>query len=106
MNYSRYLHKSVVVTNKLFVLAGGTDINEVFDSTSKKFTILKPSFHLYDIRKNYPFAAFKISHKLFVYFSGSSNVFCFDTKKGEWCEKPSEPTKHNFFFSAIQVPRL
>ena len=97
---------SVVVKNKLIVIAGGTQINEVYDSNSKKFTILKPSFNLYDIRENYPFAAFKVSHKFFVYFRGSSNVFCFDITKGEWYEKPSEPTKHLSFFSAIQVPRL
>ena len=83
MNYSRCLHMSTVVNNKLFVIAGGTDINEVYDSNSKKFTILKTSFGLYKNSENYLFAAFKVSHKLFVYFSCTSNVFCFDTTKKE-----------------------
>ena len=106
MNYSRCLHKSVVVKNKLFVIAGGTDINEVYESTSKKFTVLKPSFNLYDITTNEPFAVFSVGHKVFTYFEGSSNIFCFDTKKGEWFEKPSEATKQLTSFSAITAPRL
>ena len=106
MNYSRCRHKSVVVKNKLFVIAGGTNINEVYDSTSKKFTVLKPSFSLHNIRKNCPFAAFKVSHNLFVYFSRSSNVFYFDTIKGEWYKKPSKLAEQLSYFSAIQVPRL
>ena len=106
MNYSRCLHKSVVVKNKLFVIAGGTNINEVCDSASKKFTILKPSFNLYDIRSNLFVAAFSIGHKLFTYFKGSSNFFCFDTTKYEWYEEPSEATKHLSCFSAITAPCL
>ena len=106
MNYSRYCHKSVVVKNKLFVIGGGTSINEVYDSTSKKFAILKPSFNLYDIRENYLYAAFKVSHNLFVYFRGSSNIFCFDTIMSKWSEKPSKLTEHLTRFSAIQVPQL
>ena len=106
MNYSRCLHKSVVVKNKLFVIAGGTNINEVYDSTTKNFAILKPSLNLYDITSNHPFATFKVSHKLFVCFRGSSNIFCFDTTKGKWCEIPSKPTENLTFFSAIQIPRF
>ena len=106
MNYSRCSHMSVVINNKLFVIAGGTDINEVYESTSKKFTALKPSLGLYNIGKNYPFAVFKISHKLFVYFSCSSNVFCFDTTKGQWYKNPSKLAEHLTLFSAFQVPRL
>ena len=106
MNYSRCHHKSVVVKNKLFVIAGGTDISEVYESTSKKFTVLKPSFDLYDIREKHPFAAFNIANKLYVYFNGSFNVFCFDTIKGKWCEIPSKQTEHLSYFSAIKVPRL
>ena len=107
MNYSRCQHKSVVVGKKLFVIAGGTDINEVYDSTSKKFTVLKPSFSLYDIRENYLLAAFSVENTYYVYFEDSPNVFCFDTMKGKWFEKPSKlPIEHLSLFSAIQVPRL
>ena len=106
MHYSRCCHKSVVVKNKLFVISGGTNINEIYDSTSKKFAILRPSMDLYDLRENYPIAIFKVSHKLFFYFTGSPSIFCFDTKKGEWYKKPGKITKHLYFFSAIQVPRL
>ena len=106
MNYSRCRHKSVVVKNKLFVIAGGTNINEVYDSTSKKFTVLKPSFSLSNTRENCLYVAFSVGHKLFTHFRRSSNIFCFDTTKGEWCEKPSEATKHLICFSAVTVPRL
>ena len=106
MNYSRCSHMSVVLNNKLFVIAGGTDISEVYESTSKKFTVLKPSFDLYDIREKHPFAAFNIANKLYVYFDGSSNIFYFDTTKGKWYEKPSEATENLSYFSAIRVPRF
>ena len=105
MNYSRCQHKSVVVKNKLFVLAGGSDINEVYDSSSKKFTVLKPSLGLYNMRENCIFAAFKVSHKLFIFFSCSTNVFCFDTRKGKWCKRP-KVAEHLTMFSAIHVPRV
>ena len=81
-------------------------MNEVYDSTSNYFAVLKPSFDLYNIRRNRPFAAFNIDYKLYVYFNGSSNVFYFDTTKGKWYENPSKPTEHLSFFSAIEVPRL
>ena len=106
MNYSRSYHKSVAVKNKLFVIGGQTHINEVYDSTSKNFAVLKPSFDLYDIRENNPFAAFNIANKLYVYFDGSSNIFYFDTTKGKWYEKPSEATENLSYFSAIRVPRF
>ena len=111
MNYSRCSHQSLVVKNKLFVIAGGTPINEVYDSTSKSFAVLKQSLGLYNINSiKHPFAAFKVSHNLFVYFWNSSatqmKLFCFDTNKGEWYEKPSKSTENLASFSAIQVPRL
>ena len=106
MNYSRCLHKSFVVKNKLFVIAGGTDINEVYDSTSKKFAVLEPSFSLYKIRENYPFAVFSVGYKFYVCFKDSSKIFCFDTLKSEWCEKPGIPKDYLTLFSAVQVPRL
>ena len=106
MNYSRCCHKSLVVKSKLFVIAGGTNINEVYDSTSKKFAVLKPPLDLYNMRVSFLFAAFNVCHNVFVYFNGLSNILCFDTIKGKWYEKPSEPTEHLTSFSAIQVPRL
>ena len=106
MNYSRCLHKSLVVKNKLFVIGGGTDINEVYDSTSKKFTVLKPSLDVLNIRENYPFAVFKVSLKLFVYFLGSSSIFFFDTKKRKWYKKYIKSIKNLPLFSATQVPLL
>ena len=106
MNCSRFLHKSVSVKNKLFVIGGGTYTNEVYDSNSKKFTFLQPLINLHIMVSYTPFAAFSIGHKLFTYFEGSSSIFCFDTTKGVWCEELIEPTDHIDCFSAIRAPRL
>ena len=106
MNYSRCRHKSVVVKNKLFVIAGGIDTNEVYDSTSKKFTVLKSFLNLHNMHSYSPFAAFSIRQKLFTYFEGSSSIFCFDTTKDVWCEELSKPTDHIDCFSAVTAPRL
>ena len=70
------------------------------------FAVLKPAFSLYDVTSNDPIAAFNVGHKLFIYFEGSSNIFWFDTTKGEWCEKPSKATKHLNCFSAVTAPCL
>ena len=106
MNFTRVHHQSIAVRNKLFVIGGGTKMNEVYDSTSKRFTVLKPPLSLRDTSQYNTFASFSVGSKLFVYFNDLSSVLSYDVIKKKWSEETSEPMKHLTDFSANKAPRL
>ena len=106
MNFTRCMHEMVAVHKKLFVIGGGTEMNEVYDSTSQKFTVLKQPLSVKGECRNNVFASFSIGSKLFVYFCFSSSLFIYDVIKKEWCQEERQPMKHLTEFSAIAAPRL
>ena len=106
MNFTRCKHVMVAVHNKLFVIGGGTEQNEVYDSTSGRFTVLKPPLSLHDTRENNAYSCFSVGSKLFVCFSNSTSAFSYDVTTREWCEEPWELVRHLSYFSATAAPRL
>ena len=106
MNFTRCRHEMVAVRKKLFVIGGGTQMNEVYDSTSQRFTVLKQPLNVPGKGLNNVFASFSIGSKLFVYFDCSSSVFSYDVIKKEWKGEARGPMKHLTKFSAIAAPRL
>ena len=106
MNFTRCRHEMVAVRKKLFVIGGGTKMNEVYDSTSQRFTVLKQRLTVKGDGWYNVFASFSIGSKLFVYFNCSSSVFSYDVIEKEWHEESCEPIKHLTKFSAIPASRL
>ena len=102
----RFDHESVAIGNKLFVLGGaqgdGHHLNsiEVFDSTCKKFTSLKPLSSNYLItRKTFAFGSEILSY-------GEKIVLAYDVEKNEWLEKSCQVLEHFNCLSFAKVPDL
>ena len=107
MNFSRCCHQSVVVKNKFYVIGGGTEVSEVYDSTCKKFTVLKmPVMQDHKKLLFYPFVAFLIESEICIFGKNSLIVFVFNIKTNEWYEKPCEALKGISKFASVKVPYL
>ena len=106
MIYTRCYHKSVSIKNKLFMIGGGRDTCEVYDSTGKQFVALKSDLTLYKVLLQDPVAALTIGSQILVFGEKSSIVLCYDVFKDEWTEKSCEITKHLVGFSCVKVPQL
>ena len=79
-------------------------MSEVYDSTSKTFSVLKPLTMFFLDLHNYPSAAFYIRGKIHVLFYNPSSPVFYDLEKEEWFESSMEPIEDLSCFSA--VPRL
>ena len=107
MIHSRCHHASVAIKNKFFVIGGGTAHSEVYDSACGKFVDLKPSFaHFDDLLIQDRLMAFTVGKNIFVFFSKSSKVLCYDSEENEWFEKSREATKDLSEFCCVKIPRL
>ena len=107
MNFSRCYHQSVVIKNKFYVIGGGTEVSEVYDSTCKKFTALKKPVRRYHekflIR---PFAAFSIGSEIYIIHKRSTKVLIFNYETNKWYEKPCQALKGISRFASVKVPYL
>ena len=79
-------------------------MNEVYDSTSKGFTVLKLPFSLHGTGSNNTFASFSVGRKLFVYIRDELGLISYDVIKKTWYKEPCVPTFIGF--STITAPRL
>ena len=81
---TRCRHKSVTVNKKLFVIDGGTEKCEFYNSVEsaikpvpKLMTSIEPNvIVIYD-----PAAALDVGNKIFVYYSISHSAVCYDVEK-------------------------
>ena len=87
MNEKRRNHASVSMSNKLFVI-GGQKISscEVFDSCSRKFTIINSEIKVSALVGNY-FKAFCIGSNIVVFYHSDSHksvVYMYDVNESKW----------------------
>ena len=107
MIHGRCCHKSVAVKNKLFVIGGGTQQCEVYDSTSNKFVALKRAFNFTKLKRlNSPIAVVTVGYKIFIFDNKSSYVLCYDLEENKWTKKSCEATTDLELYSCVKVPRL
>ena len=106
----RSYHSSVALRNKLFVfgsLSGqGRRSCEVFDSSCKKFVVIKRfsstlTFDLKNVANT-----FSIGSKLITIGDISSTVLYYDAEKDEWSEKKFNLTKDKTMFSCTLIPDM
>ena len=101
----RFHHKTVAIKNKLFVVGGSVNTTwEVFDSTSKKFVLLKMSPTTF--KMNYPIEVISIGSKLAVFCSQTNIVLFYDVENDKWSEESCEVTKKLSKFCCVKVPQL
>ena len=107
MNFSRCYHQSVVIKNKLYVIGGGTEVSEVYDSTCKKFAVLKkPVMRYHEKLLVDPVAAFSIGPEIYIFGKRSLKVLIFNIETNEWYEKPCQALKYISKFASVKVPYL
>ena len=107
MNFSRCYHQSFVIKNKFYVIGGGTEVSEVYDSTCKKFTSLKKPV-MQDHKKLLidPVAAFSIGSKIYIFSENSFKVLIFNYETNKWYEKLCQASKGISNFAVVKVPYL
>ena len=101
---------SVAMRNKLFVFGSlqgnGSNSCEVFDSTCKKFVMLKqlPS----TLKFNFGFAAdtFAIGNKLITISYYSPTALYYDVENDEWSDETFNLTKDNYVFRGTILPQI
>ena len=104
----RSFHKSV--QNKLFLIDGDRARTcEVYDSTCKKFVLLKsPDSRLInynDYRLKFPNAVISIRSKIYVFYEKKSTCLIYDIENNTWSEDLFEISKNLSFYSCAKVPQ-
>ena len=101
---TRYSHKSVAIKNKLFIISGyNSHTIEVFDSSSKNFTLLQlpstnlDSYYIADVTS--------IGNKVVLFSNYNGSVFFYDVENDAWSEKSCEATKGIEYFSFTSLPQ-
>ena len=98
MNFRNDRPKSVVVKNKLFILASRDNCCEVFDNICKKFVYIKsPCIPLCS-------QATSIGSKIVFIHNRRKNISFYDVEKRKWSEKTYEVIKDLQNFSCVKVP--
>ena len=98
----RSCHKSVAVKNKLFVISGSDRKDcEVFDSTTKKFTLLTQPTPASKYYLNDHTEVIAIGSKIFM-FQYNSKVITYDFENNKWSTKTCKATKHKDNFSILK----
>ena len=106
MNAKRYLHKTCVVKNKMFVVGGCfyTSDCEVFDSLSNMFVWLKMSERFHD--KRLFNGVFSIGSRFVALSDFSKTALWYDVENDEWSEETCEVSEHLEQFSCAKIPQL
>ena len=105
MIYGKYGHSLVAVRNKLFAFEGILHgQNEVFDSFSRKFSILKlpSSLNEYVLRTK----CVSIGSNILIFKNNSATVTAFDFSKDEWTEEPCQVTKNIRVLYSLRLPKV
>ena len=97
-------HHTVAIRDKLFVVGGASNKTtlEVFDSSSKRFSILKPKVSYY--RFYFPESVILVGSKLLV-FEGSK-ILSYDMDKDQWAEESSKTINDLSNYSCVKIPLL
>ena len=106
----RSRHSSVAIRNKLFVFRShdgkGSKSCEVFDSSCKKFVMLKPYPSTFDFSLSFVAETFSIGNKLITIGHTSSTALFYDVEKDEWSEETLNLTNYKHDFSCTLIPQM
>ena len=105
MVHVRNNHILVALKSKLFVFGCWIDTCEVFDDSSKVFSILKKpeTLRMNDYRVQ---DAISIGGKVLVFFSNSSKVAVYDLDRNVWTEEEFKATKNIDCYMCVKLPKF
>ena len=98
-------HKSVAIKNKLYVFGGFTKTSEVYDSTCKKFVLLKSPDDRFTRHLDFPRAVLSIGKKLVVIQKRTNSSLIYDEENDTWSEESFEVSRNLSAFSIAKVPQ-
>ena len=99
MNVGNFCHSLVAVKSKLFVI--GTEACEVYDSTSRRFTLLQS----YSEQVSGFNTAMAIGRKIYAFSFDRKYAVCYDTVTDVWTEKTYKKLpKLGLGFSSVKMP--
>ena len=104
MIYGRYRHSQLTVNNKMFIIGGGLESCESFDSISQKFVFINDyrGYGLWCRR----FEAVSVGNKIVVYYFNENQFSIYDIEQDEWFEEDFKLTQTLERFSCVKVPHL
>ena len=90
----------MALRNKLFIIGGGVDSCEVYDSASKKFTLL----NMRSPFMSEPAGAFAVGEEIFI-VSGPK-ILIYDHVTRKWREKDFEAAGGAENYSCVKIPAI
>ena len=102
----RRSHELVAIKNKLFAIGGGENTCEVYDSCSKKFSLIN------SLKTNFKFnfenstGAVSMGSKIIVFDFNTSFVACYDKNKEQWSEQLIEMDGRYNFYGCVKLPQF
>ena len=106
----RIYHDLVAIKNKLFAFGGVKDTCEVYDSCSKKFSLLKSPPNLFTSLTQMSYynaaGAISIGNKIIVFNIGRGIVASYDIKTEQWSEKLIKISPVYKFRNCFKVPQF
>ena len=95
----------------MFIVEGGrTKICEVYDSTCKKFVLLKSAgsrlINYIDYDVLYPEAAISIGSKIYVFKARKSACLIYDIENDTWSEELCNVSRNRSNFNCVKLPQF
>ena len=112
MEISRFLHKSVAIKNKLFVVGGFIDPFEVYDSTCNKFTVVWTNYDYLNFYTELrwtlesPNNVFSIGSKLVMFNYYAEHAFYYDVDSEKWEEEECKIAGRHLFQQGVKIPHM
>ena len=100
----RWLHSSVAIKNKLFLIGGSTNSNiEVFDLHCNQFVLPRcPN----DLRYNEISDVTSVANKIVIFSNRNGLVLYYDVENDVWSEKHCDATQNIKCFYCSKIPKL
>ena len=106
MVHERSGHALVAVSNNLYVIGGKTSVCEVFDSFSRKFTVLKSLSSVKDIGDYNMKNAFSIASKIMIVRGGLAKLVVYDLETSELSEVPFNAAKDIVNYACLKIAKF
>ena len=102
----RVFHHLVAVKCKLFVIGGRQDSCEVYDSSSKKFSLLKSPAEVLKFDFKNAAGAISMGDRIIVFEDERKLVACYDLNKEQWSAESYGTDELYNFYGCVKLPQF